>query len=102
MSADSSVSIPERILTETVVPLDVACRFLGLPTQSDAGYRMAERYRRRMVKLRKACAVMDSAMVRPRQDASGQWVEIANVKIGGKIVCRTDMLRYMLHPEASA
>lgn len=92
-------AVVTRMLDEATVPLADAFTLLGLEVDSDLGYRMARRYRDRMANSTSNGATVSMSVLRPRRSRSGEWAEIPNDKIGGKIRCRTDLLLEMVYQE---
>ena len=95
------LDVARLVRTQPTVSLDEAAQFLGMAVRSDAAYRMAAKYRKRIAKAQTAGRVMlDTETIRPRRNNAGEWVELANVKFGSVIRCRTDMLLWMVYPES--
>jgi len=76
----------------------LAFRYLGIG--HDLGWRALVRYRKRTAALIATGRPVSLEDVKPRRDKrTGEWLEIANMKVGGKVRCRTDLLVWQLHPE---
>jgi hypothetical protein len=85
----------ERVAT---VDATLAFRYLGIG--HDLGWRALVRYRKRTAALIATGRPVSLEDVKPRRDKrTGEWLEIANMKVGGKVRCRTDLLVWQLHPE---
>lgn len=90
-------ALVRKIMREPTVDLETARTFLGI--HRDLSFRLAATYRRRLAKLAASGRVIDEVAVRPRCNADGEWLEIANQKIGKKLRCRSDLLLSMVYRE---
>ncbi len=85
---------------EPTVDTAVAFEFLGIGR--DLGFRLLAAYRKRIAKALAKGRAIDSDTVRPRFDAvAGEWAEIPNHKVGGRLRVRSDLLLWMVYPERS-
>lgn len=90
--------IEQLLLSEPTVGSQVAFDFLGIGR--DLGFRLMAAYRRRITKTLARGRKLDADSVRPRFDAKlGEWAEIPNHKVGGRLRVRSDLLLWMTYPE---
>ena len=88
----------ELLRSQPTVDTTVAFEFLGIGR--DLGFRLLTAYRRRIAKQLARGRVLTVADVLPRRDPkTGELLEIANQKIGGKLMCRSDLLLWTTFPE---
>jgi hypothetical protein len=89
----------ERLLySQPTVSTSAAFEFLGVGR--DLGFRLMTAYRRRIAKTLARGRGLVATDVLPRRDPkTGELLEIANQKIGGKVMCRSDLLLWTTFPE---
>ena len=93
-------TLDELLRREPTVDTAVAFAYLGIGR--DLGFRLMSAYRKRIARALAKRGELTIEDVRPRFDAKiGEWAEIANHKVGGRLRCRSDMLLYMTYPEIS-
>ena len=91
--------VERRVRMQPTVSLSDAAQFLGMVPKSEIGYRMARRYRVRLLRLEENGIPITSEAVKPQRDEEGRWLEIANTVVSDTIRCRTDMLRWQIWSE---
>jgi len=101
ISSAARQGLPEdarRLLERGRVPFADACEFLGIGR--GMGYPMARRYIKRTRRLVESGKPFNVKELAPERDKQGRWREIPCYQVGGKFICRADLLVGMAYPEA--